>query len=143
MKGAPVSFVLLLGVGLSTGFVGGLQWRAQEIANAEMLVRATEAQRALSDRQVEEFKSRLRKADPAVVDILGDGVKAEQLKGAFSDSGWQVNMDHAPVDDLVLRAKDNNAAATIQRALKDAGVDYKEIPPNGRGSTDFLLGTEN
>jgi hypothetical protein len=141
MKGAPFSFVVLLLLGLSVGFYAGMQWRAQEVANAESLVRVKEAERQFSEQQ-------LSNISPSTVDIGGGrpdkpDPRVDQLKTAFKESGWNVATGGKSTTDavnLVLRTQDMKASTTIENALKDAGVTYQMAKPSTAGGTDFLLG---
>jgi hypothetical protein len=146
MKGAPISFVALLLLGLSGGFAVGMAWRGQEVANAESLARVRDAQREFSEQQLIEIKERL-KSSPSSVDIL-DGKpgstdqRVDQLKRAFSTSGWEVNTGplSGVAHSITLRAKDDNSATTIENALKGAGVGFETVPSTATGTTDFVLG---
>lgn len=60
MRGAPGSFIILLLLGLSLGFAGGMAWRGQEVANAGSLVRVKDEERQFSERQLSDIKSSLK-----------------------------------------------------------------------------------
>lgn len=143
-----MSFVVVLVLSLGFGFTSGLMWRGQEVANAESKASAMEAELHYSDRQLQDIKERLKESPPSSVDIIGgqkgpNAPKAEQLRDIFSDSGWHVETGSSTEDlhKLTLRTKDEKSAATVENALKNAGVDFKAVQaPSGTNAMDFVLG---
>ncbi|MER9257763.1 hypothetical protein [Mesorhizobium sp. M0619] len=162
LKGAPFSVCLLVAAGLWGGYQFASVLTAERIATLETMVherdgeiegyqktlsdRLDKVEKALSDQQLSSIKSSLKDGHGSV-DILDSNPdkpdpRADQLKTAFRDSGWDVMMVAKNVTDaadLVLRTTDPKAATSVEKALRDAGVTYQMATPPGNTGTDFLL----
>lgn len=164
IKGAPVAFLGLLIAGISGGFAGGMIFRAQEVANAESLVRLKDGQldeyrkqieerlqnveQQLTDQQISKIKAAIESAPSKVEILTGDkvgwsGEVSGQLKNAFQLSGWNVlpsTVLNGEADTVVLRAPDARTSTIINEALAGAGVRYDTVlPPQQKGAVDFIL----
>ncbi|TIP09100.1 hypothetical protein [Mesorhizobium sp.] len=161
LKGAPLVFFILLALGLGGGFTAGMGWRGQELADAEALIRLKDGQidgyqKTLSDRldkvekqlsaqQLSSIRETLTER-PSTVDIL-DGSSggriaplASQLKSVFSESGWHVQTGETE-SGVVIIAPDAKDAATIKKALEDAGIKYGPVKGggwNGEASSEAI-----
>lgn len=166
MKGAPISFAILLLLGLGAGFWGGMAFRAQQVANAESLVRLKDGEldnyqkiinerlerveKQLSAQQLSSIESTL-KAVPVSSVALSAGQDhedasnlARQLQSAFTKSGWKVtDAPAAEFKGVSLKVDDYGSTAAIAKALEDAGVAFAvstDIKDNGAiGATEFFI----
>ena len=160
LKKAPLSFVILLFIGLSSGFAFGLFWRGQEVSNYESALK-------MKDSQIDEYKKSINdrlekvektltanqlsslelslKAAPSKVIISADSVSskgyAKQIKDVFTKSGWEVDTKSAPVslDTFMLETKGSVNASAVSRALSTADVPFKSKMNEAKGTIEFQL----
>lgn len=158
LRGAPISFGLLLLLGIGGGFAGGLIFMQQQVANLESLIRLKDGElgglQELNDRvksieaklsvqQLSSLKSYLGGAPSSVrisTSKSGNTV-ADQLETTFKDSGWTVNLDRSLKDDkgFVIQPNDPKSSKSISRALDGAGVSYKTINKGNDAAPDFAI----
>lgn len=94
--------------------------------------RITDIEKRLSAEQVSELQGALGKA-PGTVKIGGDSPYALQLKGVFSNSGWEVvPLSEFESKEPVIHADDQAALDTIIRAFDDAGVEFQTLDAHSK-----------
>lgn len=128
LRGAPLSFVIVA----VAGFLGGQYWNAERMAvMGERLnfkdEQLKDAERRLSEKQIEAIQSTLRKY-PGTVEAPASpkpGVE-EQLTDAFKSSGWSVIQTESIRG---FSAVEPAARTTISEALTSGGVGYSLSAP--------------
>ncbi|WP_336055221.1 hypothetical protein [Nitratireductor sp. CH_MIT9313-5] len=150
LTAAPVAFSTLLVGGLLVG--GSLSWflldkmyvreiatlsRELEVKNGTIQEyqdrledRMNRIERRLDEQQEAAIRKQLSGAPSDVSIAVGDGDDdpfASQLIELFKESGWNVDASVKPSEsDTVVLPKDREAAETIQRAFRDAGIAVSE-----------------
>ena len=170
VSAAPWSFGGVLIGGLIVGFSVGMVFRAQEVANAESLVRLRDAEISLKDTELSGFRKsvedRLKnveqklsaqqisfietalKTKPSTVSIYAGGKASEdyvkQVKDVFTNSGWtvQAELSHDTQRNLTVKTANGESAGIVTKALEGAEIKYESIELGGaNGETIFYLGS--
>ncbi len=164
LKAAPISFIVLLGLGLAGGFYVGVEFKSQEVEAVKARLdlkedeldgykkkleqRLDDVEKRLSEMQISRLKSNLQ-MKPGHVEIYWNRASvpsmkyATELSDAFVASGWKVEAkasDDAINDMAVIETDNSQTSETISAALEDAELRYRLIGIVSGGETKrFIL----